>query len=293
MTMTPPPSGLAAGAPPLHPLGDQLAAADRRLADAGACLAACVALGPSRLVDDAIVALTGGLLADLARQLTGGEATAALLCAQPALRDHCHALAIEWRVGQALAADRGMDPLLPPLFAQIRHADADPDHAGAVAALLAAELRWHDRMRLMRLPLSDLPADCAQLARAVARAAATNPASTPEPAPPPPARFALQHRVLAGLGDRAGEALALDRAGLSLFVTALALAAGCMRETVVLALAEDDPLRLALLLRAAGLPRDAALAQMLALRPDAPAGVIDAIADATSARALIARGAAL
>jgi hypothetical protein len=49
--------------------------------------------------------------------------------------------------------------------------------------------------------------------------------------------------------------LCLGDAGLAVFLTALAIAAGQPREVVAIAMAEDDALRLALILRAAGLDR--------------------------------------
>jgi len=100
-------------------------------------------------------------------------------------------------------------------------------------------------------------------------------------------RLALLHRVVAGLGDDMAMALRVDDAGVSLFFTALAIASGHPRESVVLASGEDDPIRLALLLRAAGISRDEAALQLLALRPDADPALIDAARDARFAESLL------
>ena len=68
-----------------------------------------------------------------------------------------------------------------------------------------------------------------------------------------------------------------------MFLSALALASGQARETVTLACAEDNPVRLALLLRAAGLTCAQAGAQLLAIRPEADPALAALPADADAA----------
>jgi hypothetical protein len=255
-----------------------LAAADHRLAICGSALDRQVALGPCRLLDDRTVAHVRAMADDLAMQLAGAHAAPiaplrAMLVANRAILLHLHALAVESRLIDVLAGRRALDPVLPPLV--LGHGDAD-----ATAALLSAQTRLSTALRAMRLPLSELPGDLYQIAWSIRDAACADQgqAGTGMRAVPPDARqtrLALLRRVLAGLGDSIMQALAIDEAGVALFLSALALASGTPREIVALATAEDDPLRLALILRAAGLGRDAAAEQLLAIRPDADAALVD------------------
>ena len=73
---------------------------------------------------------------------------------------------------------------------------------------------------------------------------------------------------MVALGRKAPRALAIDHAGLSIFVTALAMASGRDRNLAILSFGENQPARLALALRAAGLEQDALEEQFLYLHPD-------------------------
>jgi hypothetical protein len=247
-----------------------LATADQRLSLCVDGLERLVVLGHSRLLDDETVARVRALTGDLAAQLAGADhaLTAAvhdMLAGNRAVLTHCHALAVEWRLAMTLAARHAIDPVLPPLV---------QSHAGAMMALVAAQTRAFEGLRRMRLALGDLPADLQNLAYATLDVARADHAGAARPqgvSRPDEAegRLALLHQAVAGLGDDMDRALRVDEAGVSLFFTALAIASGHSRETVVLATAEDNPIRLALLLRAAGLSYDDAARQLLTLRPDA------------------------
>jgi len=278
--------------------GRALAAADHRLAACGAVLERQVALGPSRLLDDRTVIRVRAMACDLAAQLVGADTALAdpvrdLLAANRAILLHLHALAVETQLAAALSARRAIDPVLPPLVRRRLDAAAVGDDVAALTtALLAAQTRLGKALRRMRLPLGELPADLQHLAHAIRDAArADHGAADLQPLPAPHdearGRLALLRRVLAGLGDDMALALRIDDAGVPLFFSALALASGFSREAVVLASAEDDAIRLALLLRAAGLNRDEAAGQLLAIRPDAEAGLVMLAADAHAAERLL------
>lgn len=275
-----------------------LGAADHRLAVTGSVLESQVTLGPSPLVDDETVTRVRALAGDLAAQLAGGNGTLAdplrdMLVANRAILLHLHALAIETRLIAGLGARRAIDPVLPPLVR--RRLDArmvGDDAAIATTALLAAQTRLGQSLRRMRLPLGELPGDLQHLAHAIADAVRAEHAILAPRAHPPhddsQGRLALLRRVLAGLGDEMAFALRIDDAGVPLFLSALALAARYPREAVALACAEGDPIRLALLLRAAGLTRDEAATQLLAIRPEADPALAALAADAQGADRLLA-----
>jgi hypothetical protein len=276
-----------------------LGIADRRLAAAGTVLECHVAIGPSRLLDDETVTRVRALAGDLAAQLVDGDPALAdavrdMLVTNRAILVHLHALAIETRVTAILATRRSIDPVLPPLVRRrLDPAAVGHDVVTATTALLAAQTRLGQLLRRMRLPLGELPADLQHLAHAMADAARADHDFADAPPRSPVlddgyGRLALLRRVLAGLGDDMALALRIDDAGVPLFLSALALAAQHPREAVALACAEDHPIRLALLLRAAGLRRDEAAAQLAAIRPDADPALVALVDHAQAAEALLA-----
>lgn len=260
--------------------GTALARADHRLATAGSVLAGQVALGPTCLLDDQTVTRVRAMAGDLAAQLVGdaralAEPVRDMLVANRAILLHLHALAIETQLVAALAARRSIDPVLPPLVRRRIDAGAvGGDVAAVTTALLAVQTRLGEALRRMRLPLSELPGDLQHLALTIAAAARADYGFSDRPQHPAPhddrnGRLALLRRVLDSLGDDVHRALRIDDAGVPLFLSALALASGYPREAVALATAEDHAIRLAVLLRAAGLNRNEAALQLLAIRPEA------------------------
>lgn len=250
--------------------GRSLARADRRLSAGVDALERLVVLGACRLIDDETVARVRALIGDLAAQLAGPDhalvqPVAEMLAVNRAILAHCHALAVEWRLAMRLAARLTLDPVLPPLVQA---------HAATMMPLIAAQTRSLEATRRMGLVLDDLPADLLHLAHAVVRAAradwgVTGHVDAPSRPDEAHGRLALLHDAVAGLGDDRTRALRIDEAGVSLFFTALAMASATPRETVVIAAAEDDPVRLAAVLNGAGLAQADVARQLLALRPDA------------------------
>ena len=274
-----------------------LGVADDRLAQIAGVLGRQAMLGPSRALDDETISRVRGLAADLAGQLVGDHAVLRatvcdMLAANRAILLHLHALAVETRLIAALATSRGLDPVLPPLVQRRLDAGAvGTDAATLATTMLAAQSRIGQSLRHMRLPLGELPRDLQHLAHGIADHAFAAMAVVPrKPAPENDthARLSLLRRMLEGLGDDLVLALRIDQAGVPLFFSALALASGHPRETVALACVEDDPVRLALLLRAAGLNGDEAAAQLVAIRPDADPSLALRIGDTATAGHLLA-----
>ena len=285
-----------------HPTGAAdakvaLGVADHRLAQISGVLGPQAMLGPSRALDDETISRVRGFVADLAGQLVGDHAVLRvtvgdMLAADRAIMLHLHALAVETWLIAALANSRGLDSVLPPLVQRRLDAGAaGADAATLATTMLAAQSRIGQSLCRMRLPLGELPRDLQHLAHAIANHAFAAMAIAPRELAPEDgthARLWLLRRMLEGLGDDLVLALRIDQAGVPLFFSALALASGHSRETVALACAEDDPVRLALLLRAAGLRGDEAAGQLVAIRPDADPSIALRIADAATAAQLLA-----
>lgn len=274
-------------------LRDELARGDRMLADTRPILRHLVANDDRALFSDATIAGIRGMMLDLAGQLLFAQALAArvadpgayiaerrdelarALSEDGAFLAHAHALVIEARLTERLEAHGGLDPVLPPLIQELA-ADADPATAELAMAVLAAQARFLQHCRRMALPLRELPGDLFHKALLLLRArvsGATGDAAErqlrdgyEEAA----GRLGLISRLVLGLGPESMRALAVDRAGLAIFTTALALASRQERDLVTLSFADGESVRLPLALRAAGLDRQAAEAQFLVLHPDAP-----------------------
>lgn len=253
------------------------------------------------LFSDEIVARVRGMLNDLAWQIlraqaeaTGqagreefadrhGEALAAHFQSSPTLLAHCHSLALEWQLAARMESVHGLDPVLSPLIQELV---ASPDSATASTAMaaLAAQARFSQAQRRMELPLTELPGDLFHevllgwrtftgetRSDALVRAEAKLRHGFDESA----GRIALFARLIATMGAGANAALALDRAGVAMFLAALAARSGQSREMAVLSCNQNQTHRLALGLRAAGQDAAAICETVLALHPGAtlPSGL--------------------
>jgi hypothetical protein len=157
--------------------------------------------------------------------------------------------------------------------------------------VLAAQARFVQHYRRMELPLRDLPGDLFHTALQALRETSTDAdaaerrlrADYDESS----GRPALLTRLVTGMEARGRGALTVEHAGLSIFATALAVASGQDRGTLILTLGVGQSARLALSLRAAGLAEDAIKAQLAFLHPQAalPDGL--ALLRAESAAALL------
>lgn len=240
-----------------------------------------------------VVARVRGMLGDLARQLLAVEAEEAgeedpLVIAQhgahrlvgglagdAALLGHMHALAIEWQLTETLQARDAIDASLSPLL-QTQIASRDPGAAEVAMATLAAQVRFMQQARRMELPLGELSAELFHAALEVLRnhsdrpdAAVRTVARLREEYDEGHSRLGLISRLITGLGATAMAALEIERAGVALFLSALALASVQERDLVVLSTSSDQLARLSVALQAAGVKREQAAAQMALLQPEA------------------------
>tara|TARA_R100001126_G_scaffold56309_1_gene31961 strand:- start:653 stop:1033 length:381 start_codon:yes stop_codon:yes gene_type:complete len=101
-------------------------------------------------------------------------------------------------------------------------------------------------------------------------------------------RLSLLARVVTGMGAAGARALDIDRAGVALFLTALATRSGQSRTAAVLSTNNRQTARLALGLRAAGLSGEDAERQVLRINPQAEPPAEAVTIDPDDARRLIA-----
>ena len=265
---------------------------------------------------DEIVARVRGSAGDVARQLLaeagqgqdgepGNEPAAPALealthelIAAPAFLAHLHSSALEWQLTQRLQSRLSLDPVLSPLL-QALIASSDAVTAGLAMNLLAAQSRFVQNQRRMRLPLGELPGDLLHTALLAMRALADNDeaAAAAESAireryDEGRSRLGLMARLITGMGGGAVAALAVSHAGVALFASALALASGQDRDLAILSTNDGQLARLALALRAAGLKPAGVAEQFVALHPEVtlPEG-IDALGSDRAASILALAGA--
>lgn len=269
-------------------LRDELARKARALAAVVPVLRHLLSSDADALVSDATLARVRGMIHDLAAQLLAAEAgrdpvtrgsgfedpaaleqLASRLMPDETLLGHCHALAAESLIAGRLQQRHALDPVLSPLLQELI-ASEDVDVASLAMGALAAQSRFVQSQRRMELPLCELPAELFHAL--VAQMQASAPDSTAlvrlqagydEAA----TRIGLLARLVAAMRRGAVAGLALDHAGLALFASTLGVAARIPREEAVLACHEGQGLRLALLLRAAGLMPSAIERQLLLVEP--------------------------
>lgn len=257
------------------------------------------------IFSDEIVARVRGMFVDIARQLVialaeaaghaepegwaheAAEELAHVLAESSAFLEHLHTLALEWHWTVRLERSCGVDPVLTPLL-QSRMADRDAQASAGAMTLLAAQARFCQSQRRMQLPLGELPGDLVHIALVTLRAHVGMDASADAYAriaersvrartDESRSRLAQMDRFLDAMADRSAAALEVDKAGVALFLSALARGSGLSREAAIMTTVESQLPRFVLALRACGLtPRSVANAAM-AFRPDAslPQGYAD------------------
>jgi hypothetical protein len=265
----------------------------------------------SGLFGDAILARVRGMTGDVTRQLIaqvkaqGGRPpdptllTAAIV-EYPAFLSHVHALVLEWQLTETLQTGLAVDPVLSPLV-QALVGSADPTTAGLAMKFLAAQARFGQAQRRMRLPLTELPGDLLHAALVALRGVVGADAPADDHAAAAEAairarfdeslsRLGLLARLVTGMGAGVVAALSLHHAGAALFLSALALASRQDRDLATIATSETQRTRLILALAATGLKPSAIEEQLLALDPDAalPKGIERLTADRAAALLAIA-----
>ena len=214
------------------------------------------------------------------------------MLADSAFLAHAHALTIETNLAARLHQRSGIDPVLSPLV-QEQVASTDPATAALAMQALAAQARFIEQQRRMHLPLAELPGD---LLHALLQSLRGLDAAGPQPLAACEARLRAQFseserrvglfaRLLMAMDRKAVRALAIDHAGLAIFLTALAMASEQERDLAAMALVDSQFARLALALRAVGLSQAAVEEQFLYLHPDVtlPDGFASVTADRANA----------
>ncbi|MCM0001436.1 MAG: hypothetical protein NBV68_18855, partial [Erythrobacter sp.] len=220
------------------------------------------------------------------------DALAESLMGDETLLAHCHALATESLVADRLQQRHAIDPVLSPLLQELIAAE-DPAVAALAMTTLAAQSRFVQSQRRMELPLGELPAELfhALLHRAQGRSGDTAGFARLQAGyDEATSRLGLLARLVAGMRRGALAALALDHAGLALFASSLASETRSPRGEAVLACQEGQSVRLALLLRAAGLAVPAIERQLMLAEPAALLAPVIGALTAARAAALLAAG---
>jgi len=271
------------------------------------------------LFSEEVVASLRGMLGDVARQLLPeGSASGATdrlivsLAENDILLGHIHALALEAGGNEGLRDSLALDPVLSPL-AQALITSGDAAVADTAMRWLAAQARFCDYQRHMRLPLAELPPEVLRAALLVARAqraveAEAEGGGADTTAPHAEAlelaarathdesatRLGLAARLVAGMAAEGGAGLAtaliLPHAGLGLFATALAQACGQSRDLVMQSLQPGLGARAALCLCAAGLPHAEVVQTLWVLDPATTLPESFALLTPAQAAVVLARG---
>jgi hypothetical protein len=232
-----------------------------------------------------VVARVRGMIGDVARQLLDRHGDERMiepeepapeqldrlvdaLIASPALLRHAHALALEWQLTERLQARLALDPVLPQLV-QAMIASPDPATAELAMQCLAAQSRFCQAQRRMRLPLAELPGD---LLHAALQACGTVDGETEAAIragyDERLSRLGLMSRLVSGMGPGVVAALSIAHAGAAIFLSALAMAVGQDRDAAALSTNAAQSARLAVALRAAGMKPAAIEEQLLAIHPE-------------------------
>ena len=234
----------------------------------------------SALAED-VVARVRGMIAAIAGQLAGsgqGDAEAArirlAITDSPSLLAHLHAQAFEWHLIERLTAQQSIDPVVSPLLqSAIAHPDAETQ--ALAMSCLAAQARWCQAQRRMTASLRELPPELLHELLQVLRSSAPELQDRAAQAESElragydegTTRLALSARLLTCLGC-GNEALSPHNAGISLFLSALALRSGLARDAVTACCHDGQAARLTLALGSTGLEAERSGEVVLALHPD-------------------------
>jgi hypothetical protein len=276
------------------PLRDQLARGDAAIAGARPVLRHLLLNRDRAMFSDEVLARVSGMLYHVARQLlaagagdNGGSgpganselsmavdaqarALANVLAEDPALLAHAHGQALEARLVESLRHRTGFDGVVSPLVQELA-ASSDPAQAGLAMRVLAAQARFLQQQRRMELPLGELPPALLEKAWILVRSD-TKEGEREEVLPKglvqQESRLGLMDRLVRSMGQDGMKALATEYSGPALFLTALALGTGIDRTLAIYSCGEDQAVRLAISLRAAGLDLQQIRGQFLYLHPE-------------------------
>jgi len=268
--------------------------------------------GDNSTLNEEILARVRGMISDVAEQLLLSQAEAALisdiasyvedyrsglaerLASNGNLLRHFHSMAVEGNLCEKMQLSRSLDPVLPPLLQELISSHEERISALAMA-VLSSQARFVDAYRKMKFPLRELPGAMEDLALGEFRANAEETDREGvnqtievlrDRRDDSTGRISLLTQLVLQLGKLDDAVLSIDRAGISLFSSALAVTTHQPREIVVLSTSEGQLPRLAVLLGAAGLASPAIAQQLFALHPNAP--LLDGFEQLTTDAALAA-----
>lgn len=270
----------------------ELAHGDVILATSGPILRHLLASDQHMLFSDEVIATVRGMMLHISRQMLFAlarqegsndpsayasereEDLALALLEDSEFLSHAHAITIEALIAHRLSQRSGIDTVLSPLLQELV-ATTDETVAADAMRVLAAQARFMQQQRRMELPLNELPnylLDKALEHFSTLFGEATGAGNAAKAMrgdyDPEKRRVGQIVRLIAGMQHRAKRALEVDHAGVSIFVTALGMAADQKRDTVILSLSENQCARLAISLRAAGLGQAAVEEQFLYIHPE-------------------------
>ncbi|MEP1422743.1 MAG: hypothetical protein ABJK59_13325 [Erythrobacter sp.] len=231
--------------------------------------------GPS-LFGDAIIARLRGMLGHIAEQLIGElpviegnnpelespqNALAARMSTDETVVDHLYTCALEGYLSGKLEQSASIDPVLSPLIQELI-ASEKPEIAELAMSALAAQSRFSQSQRRMEIPIGELPFEVfgrvlehfeAVSLGAEKRQIDTIITNLKQRYDEGAGRIGLFARLSASMHGGAVAALDLGHAGLALFASGLASLTQQQRDRAVFACHESQTVRLALMLKAAGL----------------------------------------
>lgn len=275
-------------------LRDELAHGDVVLGTIGPIMGHLLANHDHSLFSDEIIARVRGMIGHVAQQLLIAQGEAAQLtdpigfateqsgplgenlCSHQPFLIHCHALALEWQLAERLERRNSIDLVLSPLL-QALISSEDSSTASTAMATLAAQARFAQQARRMELPINELPGDLFHHALTTLRnyagpesedAAKSAEAQLRRNYDESQSRLGLMNRLITGMGQGVRAALNLGHAGVSLFLTALAIASHQDRSLAVISTNDRQLARLALGLRSAGLKPKEVAEVFLYIHPD-------------------------
>ena len=242
--------------------------------------------GPS-LFSDALIAGLRGKLDHLASQLIDSsldrslgelarrhalQSAANRLAGDEVVIDHLYCATLEGILAKNLEQRCAIDPVLSPLLQELIASD-NPAIAELAMNTLAAQSRFCLNHRRMELPLGELPFEVFSRAlehgqeaaiEANAPAASDTIAALKRGYDEGTNRHGLLSRLTSAMRGGAVAGLDLSHAGLALFASSCAALLSLGREETVFACHEGQTVRLALMLKAAGLSPEA-ISQQIAL----------------------------
>lgn len=241
--------------------------------------------GPS-LFNDAIIAALRGQLDHLSRQLLAEpsndnssdaartrQALSNRLAGDAVIVDHLYSVALEGLIAKNLEQTCAIDPVLSPLLQELIASDS-PAIAEIAMSVLAAQSRFSLNHTRMELPLGDLPFEVFARTLEHGEAAAVDAnvdvgkaafAKLKSNYDEGTNRIGLLARLTAAMRGGAIAGLDLAHAGLALFASSCASLLSIEREHAVFACHEGQTVRLALMLKAAGLNGEASERQIALL----------------------------